>query len=159
MRLSQRAWLLALALLCVAVVGAALVTQHVFDMLPCPWCILQRIIFLTIALLLLAAALLPGRVLFVAAAVLFSLAGVSAALYQHFVAARSSSCNLTLADRIISGLQLDALLPQVYQATANCAEAAVDLAGIPYEFYSLALFALIEAAAVGLLIRERTGAV
>ena len=54
MQLSQRAWLLALALLCVAVVGAALVTQHVFDMLPCPWCILQRIIFLVIALLLLA---------------------------------------------------------------------------------------------------------
>lgn len=155
MRLSQRAWLLALALLCVAVVGAALVTQHVFGMLPCPWCILQRIIFLVIALLLLAAAFLPGRVLFIAAAVLFSLAGVSAALYQHFVAAKSSSCNLTLADRIISGLGLDKALPPVFEVKASCADAAVYLLHMPYEFWSLALFVAIGAAAV-MALRARS---
>ncbi len=31
----------------------------------------------------------------------------------------SSSCNLTLADRIVAGLRLDALLPEVFQATAT----------------------------------------
>jgi len=155
MRLSQRAWLLALALLCVAVVGAALVTQHVFDMLPCPWCILQRIIFLVIALLLLAAALLPGRALFVAAALLFSLAGVSAALYQHFVAAKSSSCNLTLADRIIGGLGLDKALPPVFEVKASCADAAVELLHMPYEFWSLALFVAIGVGAV-MALRARS---
>ena len=30
-------------------VGAALVSQHVFDMQPCPWCVLQRLIFVVIA--------------------------------------------------------------------------------------------------------------
>jgi protein dithiol:quinone oxidoreductase len=155
MRLSQRAWLLALALLCVAVVGAALVTQHVFDMLPCPWCILQRLIFLVIALLLLAAALLPGRALFVAAALLFSLAGVSAALYQHFVAAKSSSCNLTLADRIIGGLGLDKALPPVFEVKASCADAAVELLRMPYEFWSLTLFVAIGVGAV-MALRARS---
>ena len=29
-------------------VGAALVSQHVFDMQPCPWCVLQRLIFVAI---------------------------------------------------------------------------------------------------------------
>ena len=28
-------------------------------------------------------------------------AGIAAALYQHFVAAKSTSCNLTLADKIV----------------------------------------------------------
>ena len=36
-------------------VGMALITQHVFDMQPCPWCVLQRLIFLCIAV-----AALPG---------------------------------------------------------------------------------------------------
>ena len=67
-------------------------------------------------------------------------AGAAAALWQHVVAAKSASCNLTLADRIISGLQLDALLPQVFAATASCADAAVQLFGVPYEFWSGALF-------------------
>ena len=82
--------------------------------------------------------------------------GIAAALWQHFVAAASASCNLTLADRIVSGLQLDALMPDVFQATANCAEAAVDLFGIPYEFWSLALFVAVEAAVVWMMVRERS---
>ena len=32
-----------------AAVAAALVTQHVFDMQPCPWCVLQRVIFLAMS--------------------------------------------------------------------------------------------------------------
>ena len=38
------------ALTCLAAVGVALVSQHVFDMQPCPWCVLQRVVFLAIAL-------------------------------------------------------------------------------------------------------------
>jgi disulfide bond formation protein DsbB len=82
---------------------------------------------------------------------LLALAGVAAALWQHFVAAASSSCKRTLADRIVSGLQLDALAPEVFAPRASCAEAAVDLLGLPYEFWSLALFSLLAAAAFALL--------
>jgi disulfide bond formation protein DsbB len=59
------------------------------------------------------------------------------------VAAVTSSCKLTLADRIMSGLGLDALAPEVFAPRASCADAAVDLAGVPYEFWSLALYLLI----------------
>jgi disulfide bond formation protein DsbB len=44
-----------IALACLAAIGAALVSQHVFDMQPCPWCVLQRLIFALIALAGLAA--------------------------------------------------------------------------------------------------------
>jgi disulfide bond formation protein DsbB len=47
---------------------------------------------------------------------------------------------------------LDAAWPAVFMATASCAEAAVDLMGLPYEFWSLALFAGLGAA--GLMARR-----
>jgi protein dithiol:quinone oxidoreductase len=140
--------LVALALLCLAAVGAALFTQHVWDMQPCPWCILQRVIFLLVALLLLLGAFLPGRIAFVGLSVLAALAGISAALYQHFVAAKSTSCNLTLADKIVSGIGLDKLLPPVFEVKASCADAAVDLLHMPYEFWSLGLFVVLAVGAV-----------
>ena len=139
-----------------AAVGAALVSQHVFDMQPCPWCVLQRAIFVAIALAALPGLLLRSALVRRISAAVFGLlaaSGVAAALWQHFVAASSTSCNLTLADRIMSGLGLDSLAPEVFAAYASCADAAVDLLGLPYEFYSLVLYVLLLAAAVLLLRR------
>lgn len=156
MKLSQRSALVALALLCLVAVGAALVSQHVFDMQPCPWCILQRVIFVLIAGLLLLGAFLPGRFAFVGLAVLAALAGIAAALYQHFVAAKSTSCNLTLADKIVSGIGLDKLLPPVFEVRASCADAAVDLLHLPYEFWSLGLYVVLAVMAIWALRLPRS---
>jgi disulfide bond formation protein DsbB len=139
-------------------VGIALITQHVFDMQPCPWCILQRLVFVAIALTALTGLAwqsLWGRRALPLLLLLLCSFGVAAALWQHFVAAASSSCNLTLADRIVSATQLDELLPGVFQPRATCAEAAAQLLGVPYEFWSLTLFLAIEGAAIWLFVRER----
>jgi len=134
-----------------AAVGGALVSQHVFHMEPCPWCVLQRLIFLVIGALALLAAMLPVRLLRGLLGVVIAAlgaSGIAAALWQHFVAAKSTSCNLTLADRIVSGLGLDAGLPAVFEVRASCSEAATHLLGVPYEFWSLALFAVLAGAAL-----------
>lgn len=147
-----RLWALIAGLSILAVV-LALVSQHVFGMEPCPWCVLQRVIFLAIALVCIAAAWWPsrtGRRLAASLVFLLGACGAAAALWQHFVAAASSSCNLTLADNIVSGLMLDTLLPDVFSPRASCAEAAVNLLGLPYEFWSLGLFIVIGAGAVQL---------
>lgn len=145
------AWLIAAASF--ASVIAALVAQHGFGMQPCPWCILQRIVFLLIGLVALLAALGGAtlRRLLGLLIVPLALAGAAAALYQHFVAAKSSSCELTFADRLIRSLRLDSLLPSVFEVRGSCADAAVDLFGVPFEFWSLALFVLLGAGAVLLL--------
>ena len=132
-------------------IGIALVSQHLFGMEPCPWCVLQRLIFALIALAGLAAWTAQARLLRATGLVLvllLALSGVAAALWQHFVAASSTSCNLTLADRIIAMLGLDASLPEVFQPRASCADAAVDLLGLPYEMWSLALYLLLGATAL-----------
>jgi protein dithiol:quinone oxidoreductase len=145
--------------LSILAVAMALVSQHVFGMEPCPWCVLQRAIFLAIALACGVGALWAthaGRRTVASVVFLLSGCGVAAALWQHFVAAASSSCNLTLADKIVSSLMLDSLLPDVFSPRASCADAAVDLLGLPYEFWSLGLFILIGAAAVGLYCTRAT---
>ena len=146
----------ALAVLGVTAVVAALISQHVFGMEPCPWCVLQRVIFLAIALVCLVGLAWRARAGQRAAGALVLLlaaGGVAAALWQHFFAAASASCNLTLADRIVGATKLDTLLPDVFSARASCADAAVNLAGMPYEFWSLLLF-LVAAAAGWRLMRR-----
>ena len=141
--LAQRpaALLAGTALLSVAAVGAALVSQHVYNMDPCPWCILQRVIFLAIALACGVGLAWPR--LGSALVLLLALSGVAAALWQHFKAAASSSCAMTVADKIVSAMKLDSLWPDVFLARASCADAAVSLWGVPYDIYSLVLFVLI----------------
>ena len=143
-RCRSRSMFAAVALVCVAAVGAALVSQHVFDMQPCPWCVLQRVIYLAIALVCGIGLLwrsTTGRRVGAGLGVLLAIAGVAAALWQHFQAAASASCKQTLADKIVSGwLQLDSLWPDVFSARASCADAAVSLLGISYDLWSLALF-------------------
>lgn len=157
-----RTLFLAAAALALGVVGVALYTQHALGMLPCPWCVLQRLIFVVAGAVALLGAALSGpgsglggglarRRVFAAMLLLGATAGMAAALWQHFVAASNTSCKLTLADRIMSASGLDAWLPDVFAAWATCADAAVKLLGLPYEAWSLAAFVLLGAAAVRLL--------
>ena len=130
----------------VLAVGIALLTQHQGGMLPCAWCVLQRLIFLAVAAAAGLGMLLPGPVsrrLGAGLALLLAVLGAGAALWQHFVAAASASCDRTLADRLMGATGLDSRVPEVFAAYASCADAKVELVGLPYEFWSLALFALL----------------
>jgi len=143
-------------------VAGALYTQHVMGMLPCAWCVLQRLIFVAVAVAallgLVVSLVLPGELgtrLGAGLALVLAGLGMGAALWQHFVANASASCNMTLADRVMGATGLDGRFPEVFAAYASCADAKVDLLGLPYEFWSLALFALLALAALRVLMRPR----
>jgi disulfide bond formation protein DsbB len=145
-KLSPRLALLAMGLACGVSVVLALLAQHRFGMQPCPWCILQRLIFITLTPMCLLAAALPSGALRRAVSALLvplTIGGIASALWQHFVAAQSSSCALTLADKIVSFFGVDTRWPEVFEVRASCAEAAASILGVPFEFWSLALFALV----------------
>lgn len=144
-KLTPRLLLGVFGVACVAAVGAAYVAQHQFHMEPCPWCILQRILFLIVGALCLLSAVLPAllRRALSALALPFAIGGIGAALWQHFVAAKSTSCMLTTADRIVTWTGLDTRWPEVFEVRGSCADAAVNVLGVPFEFWSLALFALV----------------
>jgi disulfide bond formation protein DsbB len=131
------------AALSLGAVGAALVSQHAYAMEPCPWCVLQRLVFVAIGVFALLGLVWRGAAgARVAAtfALLLAAAGFAAALWPELVAAKSASCNLTLADRIVGATGLDRLLPDVFEARASCADAAVSLLGISYAYWAAAAF-------------------
>lgn len=155
-RLPPRALLTGLAVLPLLAVGAALYTQYRMDMMPCAWCVLQRLCFLAVAAAALLGLLLPGaagRRAAAGLALLGALCGITAALWQHFMASAAASCNLSLADRLMGATGLDSRFPEVFAAYASCADAKVNLLGVPYEFWSLALFVLLALAAGRVVLR------
>src|SRR3546814_5282742 len=108
-----------MALLCLAAVAIALVSQHVFDMRPCAWCVLQRLIFIAIAIVC-GLGLLAGRIdvrlrrIAALVAVLLSVAGVATALHHYTVAANLFSFDLTFAARFIVTRGLVAAVPLLF---------------------------------------------
>lgn len=152
------------ALLALGAVGLALVSQHVYGLQPCPWCVLQRLVFVLGAAvaLLEASALLAlhrgrwsggsglqaGCQASAGLRLVLALGGVAAAGWQHFVAAAQASCNFTLADQILAMTRLDGLLPDIFQPRASCLDAKAWLLGMPYEFWSAALFTGLAVAAL-----------
>lgn len=140
------ALILIFALACLA---TALFAQHVLGMMPCAWCVFQRLILLLCAVFagigLLTAAkrtILPA---FVSATLLLgsSLGGVAAAWHQYTVAAHSFSCAQTFADKAIQGLGLEQALPGLFGIYATCADARVSLLGLDFALWALLMFGLI----------------
>ena len=153
---SPRSLLAGIAGVSLLAVAAALYTQHAWNMPPCAWCVLQRLVVVAVAAAALLGLALPGAIgrrLGAALALLLAALGLAAALWQHFVANQSASCNMTLADKVVGATGLDRTLPEVFAAYASCAEAQVDLAGVPYEWWSAALFTLLSLAALRVALR------
>jgi len=137
-----------IALLCVAAVGLALVSQHAFNMPPCAWCVFQRLIFLVIAAVcwtgvLLSRASPTASRIAGALALAGAVGGLVAGWYQHTVAAQMFSCDRTFADRFMVDSGLDAGIPWLFGIFATCMDARVELLGVEYVLWAMALFALV----------------
>ncbi len=143
--MTQRVLLNIIALACLGSVTFALYSQHVLGMLPCAWCVLQRLIFIGIAIVCLLVnfsySVIYRKVLTLFAAGL-SVGGVIAAWYQYSVASVSFSCDMTFADVFMSRQTgLDAAVPWLFGIYATCMDAAIELFGVEYALWALMLFA------------------
>ncbi|SOE49591.1 Periplasmic thiol:disulfide oxidoreductase DsbB, required for DsbA reoxidation [plant metagenome] len=134
------------ATLSLGAVGIALVSQYAFDMPPCAWCVMQRLIYLAIGGLCLLGLLLPAglaRRALASLGVLLAASGVLAAWYQFNVAAKLFSCDQTFADRFMTSIGLDAAVPWLFGIYASCMDAVVHVLGIEYAIWSLSLFVVL----------------
>jgi protein dithiol:quinone oxidoreductase len=144
----DRKRLLTVGVLSAAAVVIALISQHSFGMQPCPWCVVQRMLYIVMAIVAFVAAAWPIRSAgFVQRRALFATAvlavpGAASALWQQIFAAKSSSCARTVADHIIAISHLDVWLPEIFQARASCADSA-SMLGVPYAVWSLAAFLIL----------------
>ena len=162
MTASVRRALLSIALLSFVALGIALVSQHIAGMRPCAWCVLQRLILLLTG----SSALLgwdlvhPGGLKALPASIIaalvtgtLSVSGIIAAWYQYSVAALQFSCAQTFADRFMTGLGLDAMVPWLFGIYATCMDARVDLLGIEYALWGLGLFVVLTGVSAFALIQ------
>ena len=135
------------AMLSFSSVAVALISQYVFDMQPCAWCVFQRLLYLVIgAVALLLTVVTPTRLRLAigsASILAASIAGVTSAWYQEKVAANNFSCAQTFADQIMTKSGLDAAVPWLFGIYASCMDARVKLLGIEYAWWSLAMFTLL----------------
>ncbi|WAC72262.1 disulfide bond formation protein B [Roseateles sp. SL47] len=147
------------ALASLAALAAALVAQYQFDIKPCPWCVMQRGIFILIAVVSVLGWCLQrvkaARVVALLLVAALGIAGLVAAGYQHEVAAKLASCDMTFADKVLTALELESRWPSVFMVTASCSEAsAYTLLGQPYDIWSGLLFTLIALGALLTLKRR-----
>ncbi len=154
--LLERKILTAIAFASFAAVGAALFSQHVFSMLPCAWCVLQRLIFIAIGLVALVGALGTGntlrRPISAALVVALSISGMAAAWHQLTVAALSFSCDQTLADKIMTKSGLEAAVPWLFGIYATCMDAAISILGLDFAVWSLLLFGVFAVSSLATLV-------
>lgn len=156
---SNRTLLRLIALASLGAVVIALVSQHVFDMRPCAWCVFQRLIFLVIAVVAALASLgQPNGQLQRAGSVLsllLCLGGIISAWYQYSVAALMFSCDRTFADRFMVESGLDAAAPWLFGIYATCMDARVHLLGVEYALWALGLFAVLALVSAAVMLRRR----
>jgi disulfide bond formation protein DsbB len=123
-----------------------LLSQHVFDMQPCAWCVFQRLIYLTLAVVAALAASSQGLSARLVCAMLglsLAIAGVLAAWFQAQVASQSFSCAQTLADLLMTQTGLETAIPALFGIYASCMDARVKVFGLEYAYWSLLLFVLL----------------
>jgi disulfide bond formation protein DsbB len=143
--LEKKLWWL-ISGLCVAGVGIALLSQHVFDMQPCAWCVFQRLIYLLLAVVAALAAStqsLTPRLVCAMLGLSLTIAGVLSAWFQAAVASQSFSCAQTLADLLMTQTGLETAMPALFGIYASCMEARVKVFGLEYAYWSLLLFVLL----------------
>jgi disulfide bond formation protein DsbB len=142
--MSPKIGLVVVATLSIVSLIGALISQHMFGMQPCAWCILQRLMFVIIAMLSIIFIFVEknNKISFVFLIFLATL-GLAASLYQNFVAAKSFDCNVSIAEKIISSLKLNEFIPEVFGIFALCADKTPKLLGIDYSWIGFIMFAII----------------
>lgn len=137
------------AILSMLALGVALISQHVFAMRPCAWCVFQRLILLAIIIFSIIGhigvqyKIMALRIIARLAVIASAWGGVMAAWYQHSVAAKLFSCDMTFADEFMIKSGLESALPWLFGIYATCMESSVDVLGLPYAIWALLFFVLV----------------
>ena len=142
-------------LVCLALFAFALYLQYYEQQEPCPLCILQRIAFIALAAVFLAAALHgPGRIgSIVYSGMLFVVAGIGAAIasrhvwLQHLPKNQVPECGPGL-EYMIRKFPLPQALDKILAGSGECAEVGWTFLGLSIAGWSLLWFVLLGVFAV-----------
>ena len=139
----------------------ALVSQHIFAMRPCAWCVFQRLLLFVVLAFSIFGYLVASlklrflSQLFGLLSALTAIGGVLSAWYQYNVAAKLFSCDMTFADRFMTQSGLESALPWLFGIYSTCMDATVHVFGLEYALWALLLFVIIGAVMLYGLVRSK----
>ncbi len=135
---------------CIAVLGVAIYLQHVHNLDPCPWCVVQRILFVAIGLIaLIGAAHRPqgfGVTAYATIIGLLSMAGIGAATYHIKLQSdpvRAAKCAGSLVERLLDQSGLGNLIPVLFQYDGPCTLKPWSMLGLSIPEWSLMAFVMV----------------
>ncbi len=155
-------WLyLAGALAVTGLFGAALYLQYVLREEPCPLCMLQRVIFIVIGALFLAAAIHnPGRIgrrIYAALIALFALGGIATASrhiwLQHLPQDQVPACGPGL-DYLLQNFPLAEVWQELMHGSGECAEKGWTFLTLGIPEWSLLCYVLLGAWAILIAMKK-----
>jgi disulfide bond formation protein DsbB len=154
---SQKFWLLAIALVCFSLLGAAVFVQYKLYMYPCPWCVIQRYAFFIIGLTCLITAFLPAGALKRGSAFgsLIALGGIGAAGWLIWVQAHPEvSCGIDPVETSLNKIPTAKLLPFLFKANGMCTTEYDPILGLSVPQWSLLSFIAIAIVLIVLTFRR-----
>nr|WP_300306227.1 disulfide bond formation protein B [Halomonas sp.] len=158
-----RQWSLAGFVLCVAMMAAALVMEHVYGLEPCPLCVFQRVAVIAAGVVFLVAALhgprgRAGAIVYGGLASLAVLAGAGIAgrhlWLQSLPADQVPSCGPGL-DYMLDVMPFQQVLNNVLSGSGECAEVGARFLGLSIPGWTLIGFLALLVCAFGMLFSAR----
>jgi len=152
---ASRKILLLIAAVSLALVGAALYLQHAKDMLPCPLCIIQRYLFLGVAIFSLIGAFASKVKVWTGVALLSALGGLGVAGKHLYVLAHPGfSCGIDPMETVLNRIPTATLLPYMFRADGLCEAALDDVLGLSVPQWSALWFVILGLSLVWVLVRR-----
>jgi disulfide bond formation protein DsbB len=152
---SSRNALLLIAAVSLLLVGAALYLQHARDMLPCPLCVIQRYLFLGVAVFSLIGAFANKIKAFAALALLCALGGLGTVAKHLYVLAHPGfSCGIDPMETMLNKIPTATLLPWLFRADGLCEAAQDTMLGLNVPQWSAVWFVILAASLVWVLARR-----
>ncbi len=140
----SRAWFATLALGAVGLVAVGMELQVLLRLAPCPLCIFQRLLYLTIGALALLGTFLPGRPLWGGLIALTGLGGSAVAAYQSWMQAYpelATACGYAepnAIERLVDFLGMQ--WPTLFLATGFCTSRDWVFLGLSMANWSVPIF-------------------
>lgn len=152
---TSRNALLLIAATSIALVGAALYLQHAQGMLPCPLCVIQRYLFLAIALFSLVGAL-GGKVKLGAGLALLGAIGGLGVVGKHLyvLAHPGFSCGIDPMETSLNKIPTATLMPWIFRADGLCESATDTLLGLSVPQWSAVWFVILTVTLAWVLARR-----
>lgn len=153
--MKSRSVLLATAAVCLLLIAVALYLQHVKDMLPCPLCVIQRYLFLGVAIGCLIGAFGPKPKAGAAVGLAAAVGGLGVVGKHLYVLAHPGfSCGIDPMETALNRIPTATYMPWLFQADGLCENATDAILGLSVPQWSAVWFALLAVTMLWLLARR-----